>query len=738
MSSLIEHGKKYPGLRLAIATLVLWLVGLGVMWAFFGADQGGGFINFVARFHVLLVHLPIGILLLVAALEILAFGKSERALAIKKVIPTILWLAMWGTVMATLLGYLLMTVEDIAGKAMTLHLWTGLGVGVFAILALIFKLAAKEGLYGVSLFLGILAVSAAGHYGGAMVHEPEYMAEYAPEPLKPLMYAGLTPKENTQPKVEAMAVVDGEVVDIEAEPVETPIEERVVFTDFVLPVLEAKCTECHNENKIKGKLRMDTYEMLIAGADGSDFETLIPGNPDESEMLVRVTLEEDHDEFMPPKGDALTPEETAMLAWWVKTGASPDGTVASLSATDEDKQLLVAVAAGLEGEEDIQVEELANVVSEWDTFSEEERALRMQKAEDAANSYNFSIMPISAEDDRLRINVVNASKDFGDDALKELEPVAERIVWLDLARSQVSDEGMKIVGKFYNVERLHLENTKVTDAGIAELKSLRNLEYLNLYGTEVTNQIFDTFAVLPNLKKLYLWQTNVESSAARAFERSVNLEINTGYEMVAAEVSEEAAEPKKEEPKPVEKKEVPKKETPVAAKPAPKPAETKPKPAPAPKVAEKKSEPVKQAANPKPAPTPAAKEMAKKEAPKPAATEPKPAPKKAEAPAPKPVAKNPEPTKPASKPKPAATPAPKEMPKKEASKPAATEPTPAPKQVDTPPAKPAAAEKPAAPAKSDTPPAAAKKAPAAAATDSPKPADQPKTSPAAPAVEAKP
>ena len=97
--------------------------------------------------------------------------------------------------------------------------------------------------------------------------------------------------------------------------------------------------------------------------------------------------------------------------------------------------------------------------------------------------------------------MINAAKEFGDEQLKLLEPVAERIVWLDLARSQITDEGMKTVRLMRELERLHLENTAVTDAGIAELATLGKLEYLNLYGTKVSNGIFDTFGKIPSLKR---------------------------------------------------------------------------------------------------------------------------------------------------------------------------------------------------------------------------------------------
>jgi len=450
---------------------------------------------------------------------------------------------------------------------------------------------------------------------------------------------------------------------VAAAPVEKPIGERLVYEDFVVPMLDKTCNECHNENKIKGNLRMDTHELLLTGAEGSDFPTVVPGKADESEMIVRVLLPQDDDEFMPTQGDPLQAAEVELLKLWINAGAKTDTTVAQLGDDPGIAAIATEVAAIHAGKEPAEGAELAVAPSVWDSLPEEEKTARMAEVNEAAEKYHFSVMPISAEDERLRVNVINAAKDFGDDQLKVLEPVAERIVWLDLARSQVSDAGMKTVRLMRDLERLHLENTAVTGKGIAELASLVKLEYINLYGTKVDNGVFETFAKLPNLKKAYVWQTAVDPAEAKAFERSVNLEINTGVDLPAPPP---APAPQEIKGAPAEK---PTEKKPEPAKPAaPKPAE--PAKAEAPKPAEKKPEAPKSDA-PKPAaPNPANNPA---DAPKPPAT-PKPAETKPAAPAP------------ANKPAPAAAPKPVEAPKSaEATKPAA--PAPAPKPAE--PSKPA-------------------------------------------------
>jgi hypothetical protein len=49
--------------------------------------------------------------------------------------------------------------------------------------------------------------------------------------------------------------------------------------------------------------------------------TIVLGSSAKSELFRRVTLPADHKEFMPTDGKpALTPEEIALLKWWIEEG----------------------------------------------------------------------------------------------------------------------------------------------------------------------------------------------------------------------------------------------------------------------------------------------------------------------------------------------------------------------------------------------------------------------------------
>ncbi|HCN81453.1 MAG TPA: hypothetical protein DIS80_09985, partial [Verrucomicrobiales bacterium] len=96
------------------------------------------------------------------------------------------------------------------------------------------------------------------------------------------------------------------------------------FKTTVQPILEANCVRCHNQSKVKGGLRIDTYEKLMEGGDTS--EAVVPGKPDKSELLLRIHLRPIDEGVMPDEGKALKPEEVAILDAWVEAGAEwPEG-----------------------------------------------------------------------------------------------------------------------------------------------------------------------------------------------------------------------------------------------------------------------------------------------------------------------------------------------------------------------------------------------------------------------------
>ena len=96
------------------------------------------------------------------------------------------------------------------------------------------------------------------------------------------------------------------------------------FEADVLPVLYRHCFSCHSEKqpKPKGGLRLDSAQGIDDGG------VVVPGMPDASELLRRVSLPHTDPDVMPPlKGGAqpLSDGERATLRAWIVAGASMGG-----------------------------------------------------------------------------------------------------------------------------------------------------------------------------------------------------------------------------------------------------------------------------------------------------------------------------------------------------------------------------------------------------------------------------
>ena len=82
--------------------------------------------QFLGRFHPLIVHIPIGLILLVPILEIA--GRSRVAL--REAASFVLSLALFACVGAVALGYLLAYGSGETGVVVTRHLWGGIALTI--------------------------------------------------------------------------------------------------------------------------------------------------------------------------------------------------------------------------------------------------------------------------------------------------------------------------------------------------------------------------------------------------------------------------------------------------------------------------------------------------------------------------------------------------------------------------------------------------------------------------------
>mgnify|MGYP000458431892 CR=1 FL=1 len=100
-------------------------------------------------------------------------------------------------------------------------------------------------------------------------------------------------------------------------------EPALHFNQDIRPILSDNCFSCHGQDAAsrKGNLRLDLRDEAIAGGK-SGGPALVPGKPEESELLLRARSPHE-DEVMPPadKKERLKPSDLAKLESWIAQGA---------------------------------------------------------------------------------------------------------------------------------------------------------------------------------------------------------------------------------------------------------------------------------------------------------------------------------------------------------------------------------------------------------------------------------
>ena len=252
--------------------------------------------QFLGRFHPLVVHLPVGLILLVPVLEIA--GRVRPALL--EAAMFVLSLSLLSCLLALSLGYLLAYGSGDAGAGVSRHMWGGIALTIAVLGCVLVRGAPGRRAQSLPLSAGLRPASSGwtAHQGGSFTHGDKYLTEYLPAPLKHL----------------------GGMGTVQAKAFDFPDS---FYARHLYPVFDANCVVCHGEQKVKGDLRMDTYDRLMRG--GSDGAVIIPGNPERSTLFERITLPVDDKKFMPSDGrPPLKPEEIAWIKAWIQQGASEE------------------------------------------------------------------------------------------------------------------------------------------------------------------------------------------------------------------------------------------------------------------------------------------------------------------------------------------------------------------------------------------------------------------------------
>ena len=405
-------------------------------------------LKYVGKFHPLVLHLPIGSLLMTFLL--LVVSRYQKG-GLEKAIRIGVDFSFAGALMAALMGCLLSLDEAYDFNSLKFHFWAGIITLILSFsLCILHRTKGKENLFFGSYLLTLLALTVAGHKGGQITHGEDYLSTAAlfEEPIM---------------------VVQKDSVDY--------------YKEVVHLIFEDKCVSCHNSNKSKSELRLDRYDLILIGGErGSIFDSQ---NPNESRLIRYINLPKEDKLHMPPKNKSqLSEKEKWLLTDWVNSGAYlKEGKVSLLKNEDLESNVLSFLGA----DKQVRAAGRGDLVKLLAT--------------------GFRIKPNALHDNLLRIKYMKSR--LTSDHLKTLLKVKKQLVELDVSNTNFDDEMATILLDFPRLKHLRLDQTQISDDALSFLKSTA-LEVLNLCNTKVTYQGVQNLLKVKPPKTVYAWNTAID------------------------------------------------------------------------------------------------------------------------------------------------------------------------------------------------------------------------------------
>jgi uncharacterized membrane protein len=423
---------------------------------------------FFGRFHPLIVHLPVALLPLAA----LFFGLSKIK-KFKSLESSVIPLLIAGTlsaVFAVMSGLMIAESGDYDVDLLNRHKWFGISSTVVGCGALFIK---SRKLEFVVLSLLLILVSLTGHWGGMLTHGENWFSMTPPAQKKDVLQ-----------KLKATSI--------------DSTSQAMLYADLVAPLLDAKCVSCHNAQKQKGELRLDSEtEIQKGGKHGLIVDVT---NPEKSELLLRIQKTIEEKGHMPPRQEAqLENLEIELLKWWILAGAPFDKTVAQAKPPMLLTKLWQAKP----------IESLADWLPETQPQPVEQGSI------DSLNAVGIKVVPIAQASNYVMISIAG-ERAIPANAWSRLIDLRNNIVDADLSYATLTPETIKTIGMLTQLRRLKLNYTNITDADLPQLKTCAALRSLHVIGTNITKDAALAIQSLPQLKKVFVFGTPLAKSTALA------------------------------------------------------------------------------------------------------------------------------------------------------------------------------------------------------------------------------
>jgi len=428
---------------------------------------------FSGQLHPLIVHLPIGFLILAMLFELVSYSKKYEFL--KSSVSITLLLGFIAAVFACIFGYVLSLSGDYDYKELNNHKISGIALAVgTGLLFLLVSDPVKKFINvrrfffsGLCVFI-VALVSYTGHQGGRLTHGSEYLS------VKVLL---------EQPREKPASV-----------------EQAMIFEDVVHPILIQRCAPCHRDGKKKGEFSVQTLADLLKG--GKTGPAIVAGSLNKSELFARIMLDPTNEKFMPTDGKTpLTKTETEIIQWWIEKGKAIEGK--NMSQLQNAQLINEKVASYLKLGNFSGSDELAGIANE--DLNQDIPAFLNIALIDTLRAKGLNIRVMQHKPLMLDVTLPEGKSDLLNLIKSDLKSIAKNIIWLNLSDNELSDQDLESLGLMSNLEKLRLENNPVTDDIIPVILSLKHLESINLNETKVSEAGIERLKQNLSLKRVYHW-----------------------------------------------------------------------------------------------------------------------------------------------------------------------------------------------------------------------------------------